>query len=139
VCCRTLKTTQQATTNLHDRRVGEDKAISTAGFERQVAQEAIPVAGRDNVAVDDTDSLGGLGSLTVDRLGATQVRVGLPRRQRPTARRRRRTDRHGSVTVTVRQQRRMGASSATIALTDVPVHLLTQQSINQSIDQCLKL
>jgi len=83
------KTQRGAVSNLHGRRVSEEKAISSAGFQRQVAQEPVPVAGRDDVAADDADSLDGLRALTVDRLGAAQVRVGLARRQRPTARRRR--------------------------------------------------
>ena len=83
-------------TNLHGRRISEEKPISTAGFQRQVAQEAVPLAGRSDVVADDTDAFDRLRSLPVDRLGAAQVRVCLPRRQRP-ATRRRGADRQGPV------------------------------------------
>lgn len=64
--------------DLHGRRVREEEAISAAGFERQVAQEPVPVARRADVASDDAHPLR---ALAVDRLGAAQVRVGLTRRQ----------------------------------------------------------
>ena len=121
-------TAETCIADLHGRRVGEEKAISAAGFQRQVAHEAVPVARRVDVAADDAEPLGRLrrALLTaVDSLGAAQLRVGgLPRRQGAAAGGRR-TDRDGAVTATgaARQQRRLGARPSAAAVAHVPVHL----------------